>query len=133
MNNRLNGMSFEHAFAKKLHDNGFWVHLLTQNVAGQPADVIAVRDGHVWLFDCKDCRNDSFSLSRIESNQELAMRMFADAAETTPMFALKMSDAVYMLPYRAALTQRNVHERKSLSKYWCQTHLITLKEWLSAI
>lgn len=50
-NNRKLGNSFEAEFCQMLFDRGFWAHNLAQNNAGQPADVIAVRDKIALLDD----------------------------------------------------------------------------------
>lgn len=131
--NRLNGLTFEGDLAKILHGYGFWVHPLTQSAAGQPADLIAVRNGKVFLIDAKDCRNEIFKLSRVEPNQHLAMRMFSQKAKTVPVFALKMGEEIYMLSYVEAHQQIMLKQKKSLSKYWCEMNCVTLEEWVEAV
>ena len=42
--NRSVGGRFEQELARKLADAGFWVHVLQQNKAGQPADIIVAFD-----------------------------------------------------------------------------------------
>ena len=131
--NRLAGLSFESDLAKILHGCGFWVHQVQQNAAGQPADLIAVRNGKAFLIDAKDCSNDRFVLSRIEQNQHLAMRMFSQKAKTVPMFALRMGEEIYMLSYVEAHQQLLLKKQKSLSRYWCEVNLPTFEEWVSAV
>ena len=53
MSNKKIGNGFEAEFCEKLFQNGYWVHNLAQNAAGQPADVIAVRNGVAFLIDSK--------------------------------------------------------------------------------
>lgn len=43
MSNKKIGNGFEAEFCEKLFQNGYWVHNLSQNAAGQPADVVAVK------------------------------------------------------------------------------------------
>ena len=131
--NKLRGLSFESDLAKMLHQAGFWVHQIQQNAAGQPADLIAVRNGKVFLIDAKDCQNDRFVLSRIEQNQHIAMRMFSQKAKTVPVFALRMSDDIYMLSYVEAHQQLMLKKQKSLSQYWCKTNCETYDEWISRV
>jgi Holliday junction resolvase len=82
-----------------LFDNGFWVHCLTQNKAGQPADVIAVRNGKGYLIDAKVCSDNEFHVKRVEENQSLAMDLWSDRGNGQGWFALKLNDEVYMLPH----------------------------------
>lgn len=131
--NKLRGLAFESDLAKILHHEGFWVHQIQQKAAGQPADLIAVRNGRVFLIDAKDCQNDRFVLSRIEQNQHIAMRMFSQKAKTVPVFALRMEDEIYMLSYVEAHQQLMLKKQKSLSKYWCEVNLPTLEEWVGAV
>ena len=58
MTNKKLGNSFESVFCEILFQQGFWCHNRAQNQAGQPADVIAVRDGKAYLIDCKFCTNN---------------------------------------------------------------------------
>ena len=73
MSNKKIGNGFEAEFCEKLFQNGYWVHNLAQNAAGQPADVVAVKNGVPYLIDCKVCSGKVFSVSRIEDNQRMAM------------------------------------------------------------
>lgn len=82
-----------------MFNNGFWVHNLTQNAAGQPADVIAVKDNKAYLIDCKVCSQDRFPLSRIESNQDTSMALWEDCNNDYGLFALQMSTGqIFMIP-----------------------------------
>ena len=67
MSNKKIGNGFEAEFCEKLFQNGYWVHNLSQNAAGQPADVVAVKNGVPYLIDCKVCSGKVFSVSRIIS------------------------------------------------------------------
>ena len=40
-NNKTSGNRFEQDFANLLAEHGFWAHVMQQNKAGQPADIIA--------------------------------------------------------------------------------------------
>lgn len=97
--NRSVGGRFEQELARKLADAGFWVHVLQQNKAGQPADIIvACRDYHT-LIDCKDVSSGNlFRLERVEENQKYAMERFTKLACHYCWFAVQFSDGeVYML------------------------------------
>lgn len=105
VSNKRLGNSFEQEFCQALFDKGFWVHNMAQKAEGQPADVIAVRNGTAHLIDCKVCHNDTFQLSRIEENQRSAMKLWTDCGNgyATTWFALKTSEGVYMVPYHALI------------------------------
>lgn len=98
--NRKLGNTFESEFCEMLYEKGFWVHNMAQNQAGQPADVIAVRNKRAYLIDCKVCKNDIFPFSRIESNQHTAMRLWKDSGNGYGVFALRLSDGrIYMIDH----------------------------------
>lgn len=111
MSNKKVGNDFEMEFCEILSKNGFWVHNLAQNQTGQPADVIAVRDGGSFLIDCKVCSTGRFQLKRIEENQQLAMRHWLDMGNDEAWFALKVNDEILMIPYRRLLYAK---ERQSI-------------------
>lgn len=100
MGNRKTGNAFESEFCEMLFNEGFWVHNLTQNKAGQPADVIAVKNRKALLIDCKVCKDNSFPLSRIEPNQHTAMSLWNQSGNGNGWFALRLNDgSVYMLDH----------------------------------
>lgn len=98
-NKRL-GNNFEQRFCEILGEYGFWVHNLAQNQAGQPADVIAVRNRRAYLIDCKVCSTaKGFSLSRMEDNQDLSMMLWQDCGNGEAWFALLLNERIYMIPH----------------------------------
>lgn len=97
MNNKQAGNNFEREFCEQLAGDGFWVHFMLG--AKQPADIIAVRNEKAYLIDAKDCENDRFVFSRIEDNQDMAMRKWELCGNNQGLFALKTSEGVYMLRY----------------------------------
>lgn len=96
--NRAVGNAFEQEFSELLYAYGFWVHRLTQDSAGQPADVIAVKNKIAYLIDCKDCSSKGFDLRRVEENQINAMQLWNECGNGQGWFALKVEDEIYMLP-----------------------------------
>lgn len=129
MNNKTLGNKFESELCEILAEYGFWAHQLTQNAAGQPADVIAVKDTEAYLIDCKVCSQGKFPFSRIEDNQETAMELWKDCGNGNGWFALKFDDDIYMVDMgsmrnarnnRSVLTQRDAAEMYGF----------TLEEWL---
>lgn len=111
MSNKKIGNDFEREFCEILSENRFWVHNFAQNQSGQPADIIAVRDGGSFLIDCKVCITGRFQLNRIEENQQLAMQHWLDMGNDEAWFALKVNDEILMIHYRRLLYAK---ERKSI-------------------
>lgn len=99
-NNKYLGNKFEKELSEILYDAGYWVHLLNQNKNGQPADIIAVKNKKAYLIDAKVCSLEKFAFKRVEENQRLSMQMFIECGNTTPYFALKARNEIYMLSYK---------------------------------
>ena len=120
MNNKTLGNNFEIELCEKLSEYGFWVHPLNMNRAGQPADILAVRNKVAYLIDAKVCSNKGFVLSRVEENQELAMSLWNERGNGQGWFALKVpTNEIYMIPYlcikaykrvQSALSFNEIHE-----------------------
>ena len=100
MINKKLGNNFEKELSEILYDAGYWVHLLNQNKNGQPADIIAVKNKKAYLIDAKVCSFEKFAFKRVEENQRLSMQMFIECGNTTPYFALKARNEIYMLSYK---------------------------------
>lgn len=98
INKRL-GNQFESKFCDYLYKNGFWVHNLAQNQSGQPADVIAVKNGVPYLIDCKVCSNGKFPFSRLEENQDLSMTLWKMCGNGEGWFAFLLDNNIYMIPH----------------------------------
>ena len=106
--NRAVGNAFEQEFCEMLYAYGFWVHRLTQDSAGQPADVIAVKNKTAYLIDCKDCSSKRFDLRRVEENQITAMQLWDECGNGQGWFAIKLpTDDIYMLPLYPILAYKN--------------------------
>lgn len=101
MSNKKIGNQFESELCEILSMYGFWCHNMAQNSAGQPADVIAVRNGKAYLIDCKVCSTDKgFDLKRMEENQDLAMELWNECGNGQGWFAMKLpTNAIFMLPH----------------------------------
>lgn len=133
--NRKNGNAFERELCKILADNGFWVHNMAQNAQGQPFDVLAVKNGHPYGIDCKLCEHDTFSLDRIESNQDSAMRKWQDCGNGKGWFAIKISTgSIWMLSLPAIdkfkINLIDAKLKKSLTWPIITTIGMSLEEWL---
>ena len=128
MSNRKSGNQFEAEFCEILAEEGFWTHNLAQNSAGQPADVIAVKEGKAYLIDCKVCSRDRFSFSRIEGNQFMAMELWRDCGNGEGLFALEFSDQVYMVTLDSLQNCRNRYQ--SMTRELAAAYGCTLGDWL---
>jgi Holliday junction resolvase len=125
MSNRKLGNSFEAELCEILFENGFWVHNLAQNQAGQPADIIAARNKVAYLIDCKVCSGNGFPLSRVEENQDLSMSLWKDCGNGEGWFAMKLAGQIYMIPHftvmafgKASMTAKDIFEcGKPLDKW----------------
>lgn len=128
MSNKQLGNDFEAHFCEILFkNNGFWVHNLAQNQAGQPADVIAVKNSKAYLIDCKVCSGKSFSMSRMEENQDLSMSLWKSCGNGEGWFALLLNGQVYMIPHstvknfqssKSALSAEDIIEYGTLLEEW---------------
>ena len=128
MSNKKLGNDFEQELCEKLSGYGFWTHNMAMNKAGQPADIIAVRNGIAHLIDAKVCSSRGFTLSRMEENQDLAMELWRKCGNGQGWFALKVpTNEIYMIPHftiqgysriQASLSFSEIHEvGKPLGKW----------------
>lgn len=114
--NRAVGNAFEQEFCELLHAYEFWVHNLKQDNAGQPADVIAVRNKTAYLIDCKDCSSKGFDLRRVEENQITAMHLWWECGNGQGWFALKVEGEIYMLPYALVVSYKKIKSSMSFAE-----------------
>lgn len=112
--NKTIGNRFEAELCEMFAEAGWWAHNLAQNQVGQPADVIAVRNNTAVLIDCKDCENDRFPLSRIETNQEGAMTLWEMRGNAYCYFALRISTGIYMIDFDS-LCEIELYGKRSLN------------------
>ena len=120
MTNKKLGNDFEQELCEILSGHGFWTHNMAMNKAGQPADIIAVRNKTAYLIDAKVCSSRGFALSRMEENQELSMELWKECGNGQGWFALKVpTGEIYMLPHiciqaykrtQAYLSFSDIHE-----------------------
>lgn len=128
MNNKQAGTEFEREFCEILAIDGFWAHFMGGNRNGQPADIIAVRNGFAYLIDAKDCKNDRFVLSRIEDNQHMAMRCWELCGNNQGLFALNTSKGVYMLTY-GMVQVLEMADVKSLNMKSIEHYCVRYEDW----
>ena len=128
--NKKIGNDFENRFVEILSQEGYWCHLFAQNQAGQPADVIAAKNGKAYLIDCKVCSSKAgFALSRIEDNQELAMRLWEEKGNGTGWFAIQINGNIYIVALSSLLSARKHYA--ALSEPVLSDMSCTLEQWLS--
>ena len=128
MSNKKMGNSFESELCELLAEEGFWCHNLAQNAAGQPADVIAVKDGEAYLIDCKVCSQGKFPFSRIEDNQESSMLLWRECDNGEGLFALKFDSQIYMVSL--AELKACSRERTYMTRSQAEEYGVTLEQWL---
>ena len=117
MNNKTLGNNFEVELCELLSQNGFWCHMLNANKAGQPADIIAVKNKIAYLIDAKVCSSKGFALSRVEENQELAMSLWNERGNGQGWFALLVpTGEIYMLPHFCIQAYKNRQSSLSFSE-----------------
>lgn len=126
--NRKLGNTFESEFCEMLYEKGFWVHNMAQNQAGQPADVIAVRNKTSFLIDCKVCSDNKFSLSRVEENQHTAMELWKSCGNGEGWFALKIENEVIMIPHYSIKALS--HEKSVLNLKDIRDYGVKLERWV---
>lgn len=126
--NKKIGNDFEAEFCEILFEKGFWVHNLAQNASGQPADVIAAKNGKTHLIDCKVCSVRGFSLARMEENQDLSMELWKSCGNGEGWFAVLMGEQIYMIPH---FTVKALRDRKSyMSEKELYEYGTPLEKWL---
>ena len=128
MSNKKLGNDFEQELCEILAKHGFWTHNLAMNKAGQPADILAVRNKIAYLIDAKVCSSRGFTLSRMEENQELAMELWKECGNGQAWFALRVpTNKIYMLPHiciqaykgrQSYLTFSEIHELGKPLEKW---------------
>lgn len=126
MVNKIAGNRFEAELCGILAEHGFWAHNMTQNQAGQPADIIAVKEGWAVLIDCKLCSGKRFSFARIEPNQASAMDLWNACGNSDAWFAVKTPDGeIGMINWQYIKFLQELGFRSSS----CEEH-IKLEDWL---
>lgn len=129
--NRSTGNRFEQDLSQTLADHGFWVHVMQQNKAGQPADIIAVKGKYHTLIDCKVISDDKgFPFDRIEENQRLAMRTFFRKCGELCYFALKLPDETVWMVSLQRLETLKGRGKKRLTEHDIRTGIWSLDSWL---
>ena len=130
--NRTVGNHFEQDLSHILAEHGFWVHVMQQNKAGQPADIIAVKGKYHTLIDCKVCADGFFAFERIEDNQKLAMKTFFRKGGELCYFALKLPDgSIRMVSLERCETIRN-RGKKRIAEADMTKETWNIEDWLES-
>ena len=129
MTNRKLGNDFEAELCELLFNHGFWTHNLAQNQAGQPADVLAVRNKVAYLIECKVCSGKGFPLSRVEENQDSSMTLWNECGNGEGWFAIKIAEKIFMIPHftiRAFMNVKSVMSPQDI--FECGK---TIEKWIA--
>lgn len=127
--NKKIGNTFESDFCDLLYAHGYWAHNLTQNASGQPADVIAAKNGTSYLIDCKVCHSNRFSMARMEENQDLSMKLWESCGNGEGWFAVLINGQVYMIKHSVVKCFEN--RQSYMSKSDIETYGTLIGEWLT--
>lgn len=132
LNNKKLGTDFENDFIQVLSNHGFWVHRMQDNRNGQPFDVIAARENKTFVFDCKNCKNDTFPLTRIEENQYNAMKLWKLCGNNEGLFVMNTSKGIRIISLDKLefLKSKGI---KVISKNDLLWYSITIIDWLEGI
>lgn len=128
VNNKKIGNDFESDFCEILFENGFWVHNMAQNASGQPADVIAARNGKTYLIDCKVCSVRGFALNRMEDNQDLSMELWKSCGNGEGWFAVLIGEQIAMIPHFTIKALRN--QQSYMNELEIREYGTPLEKWL---
>lgn len=133
MSNRSEGTGFESILCDTLAKSGFWAHNMAQKASGQPADVIAVKNGIGYLIDCKVCEKNIFRIDRMEENQDSAMSLWKACGNIGAYFAVRLADgSTYMVPYEDIVLARKKGvkslKRRDLIMYLSLTQWMMLRK-----
>lgn len=131
MSNKSEGTRFEKELAKALSDVGFWVHVLQQNKAGQPADLIVCIGQLTTLIDCKVISgNWGFPLNRVEENQQYAMKRFTERTGTACWFAMQLPDGRVRMISSIYLFRAMSSGAKSIDNGFIAANGLSLDTWV---
>ena len=130
MINKKLGNDFEQELCQILADAGYWTHNFANRKNGQPADIIAVKNGKAYLIDAKECTREIFPLKRMEYNQELSMGLWIECGNIEPYFALKARNEVYMVDYTTVM-ELICDGKKQLNLEDMNKYGVRLATWLN--
>ena len=128
MSNKTIGNALERKICNFLFCQGFWAHNFASTVAGQPADIIACRNGKPYLIDAKVCSRGKFPLTRVEANQITAMDLWDRCGNGGGWFACELpSGEVYFIS-APHVHNEMVHGKKELTSGDIRNG-VPMREW----
>ena len=132
--NRTQGGRFEQELAQKLYEAGFWAHVIQQNKAGQPADIICCKGLYSALIDAKlRSTEGGFPLRRVEENQRYAMKRFTDRTGNACWFAVKLADGEIHMISSLFVFDMIQHDRSAISEDFIRGYTMTFDKWLDEV
>lgn len=93
------GKVTEFKIAQFFSDKGYWVYQCPKTEAGQPADLIIAKDNIITLVEVKHCKNNRFTLNRIEPNQLTTYDFYKTKGNTNHKILIKFKKGVYMMDF----------------------------------
>lgn len=114
INNKELGNDFEKEFLQELGKLGFWAHFIEPNKQGaQPFDIIAIRHGEPYAFDCKTCIRSVFGIKRLEINQMTAFNKIINHGCRNVYLAVLHDNRVHLVKYEDLLKYGSVDLNES--------------------
>lgn len=99
MKNHEIGKITEFKAAEFFSDKGYWVYQCPKTEAGQPADLIIAKNNIITLVEVKHCKNNRFTLNRIEPNQLSTYDFYKTKGNTNHKILIKFKKGVYMMDF----------------------------------
>ena len=128
MSNKQLGNKFENYVAQYLFDSGFWVLRIPDTFAGQPVDIITVKNTKAYLIECKHCSNNAFDTARLEPNQHATFHLWEEAGNGDGYIAINFGQDSFIISY-ARLCEISSNKRR-ISKEVIQKNGMRLEEWI---
>lgn len=112
MSNRQKGNELERIVADILAKKGYWVHNFNLGRAGQPVDLIAVKNCEAKIIEVKDCSKEFFEPHRIEDNQYLSIgKWWSCNWNKNAYFAIRINEQIYIVDAEKIIeTERRLTE-----------------------
>lgn len=99
LNSRKLGVLTEEKAKEIFFNKGYWVYQCPSNIKGQPADLIIAKDNKITLVEVKHCKNNRFTLNRIEENQLSTYKYFKTKGNTNHKILVKFKDGIYLIDF----------------------------------
>lgn len=112
MSNRQKGNELERIVADIFSKKGYWVHNFNLGRAGQPVDLIVVKNCEAKIIEVKDCSKGYFEPYRIEDNQYLSIgKWWSCNRNKNAYFAMRFNEQIYIVDAEKIIeTERRITE-----------------------